>query len=42
MQVGAEQDLLKYGASMTMIMNKGRWFKTDIVISYLENAKPQG
>jgi site-specific recombinase XerD len=37
-RVGAAQDLLKSGASMPVIMNKGRWSKTDTVMRYLENA----
>ena len=39
MRVGAAQDLMKSGASMPMIMNKGRWSKTDTVMRYLENTK---
>jgi len=39
MRVGAAQDLLKSGASTPMIMNKGRWSKTDTVMRYLENTK---
>jgi site-specific recombinase XerD len=38
MRVGAAQDLLQSGASMPMIMNKGRWSKTDTVMRYLEGA----
>jgi len=38
MRVGAAQDLLKSGSSMPMIMNKGRWTKTDTVMRYLENG----
>jgi site-specific recombinase XerD len=38
MRVGAAQDLLKSGASMSLIMNKGRWSKTDTVMRYLEGA----
>ena len=38
MRVGAAQDLLKSGASMPMIMNKGRWSKPDTVMRYLEEA----
>jgi site-specific recombinase XerD len=38
MRVGAAQDLLKSGASMPLIMNKGRWSKTDTVMRYLENS----
>jgi len=37
-RVGAAQDLMKSGASMPMIMNKGRWSKMDTVMHYLENA----
>lgn len=37
-RVGAAQDLLKSGASMPVIMNIGRWSKTDTVMRYLENA----
>ncbi len=36
MRVGAAQDLLKSGASMPVIMNKGRWSKIDTVMRYLE------
>lgn len=38
MRVGAAQDLLRFGASMPMIMNKGRWTKTDTVMRYLEST----
>ena len=38
MRVGAAQDLLKSGASMPAIMNRGRWSKTDAVMRYLENT----
>lgn len=38
MRVGAARDLLKSGASMPMIMNKGRWSKTDTVMRYLEGG----
>ncbi|QWD11284.1 tyrosine-type recombinase/integrase [Polynucleobacter paneuropaeus] len=38
MRVRAAQDLLRSGASMPMIMNKGRWSKTDTVMRYLENT----
>ncbi|MBT8544347.1 tyrosine-type recombinase/integrase [Polynucleobacter paneuropaeus] len=38
MRVGAAQDLLKSGASMPVIMNRGRWSKTDTVARYLERA----
>lgn len=40
MRVGAAQDLLKSGASMPIIMNKGRWSKTDTVMRYLEGVNP--
>lgn len=40
MRVGAAQDLLKSGASMPMIMNKGRWTKTDTVMRYLSGYTP--
>ena len=38
MRVGAAQDLLKSGASMPTIMNRGRWSKTDTVMRYLEGV----
>jgi site-specific recombinase XerD len=38
MRVGAAQDLMTSGASMPLIMNKGRWSKTDTVMRYLEGA----
>lgn len=38
MRVGAAQDLLNSGASMPIIMNKGRWSKTDTVMRYLEHT----
>lgn len=38
MRVGAAQDLLKSGASMPIIMHKGRWTKTDTVMRYLERV----
>lgn len=38
MRVGAAQDLLKSGASLATIMNKGRWNKTDTVMRYVENT----
>lgn len=37
-RVGCAQDLLKSGASMPMIMTRGRWSKTDTVMRYVENA----
>lgn len=36
MRVGAAQDLLSSGASMPIIMQRGRWTKTDTVMRYLE------
>ena len=38
MRVGAAQDLLNSGASMPIIMQRGRWLKTDTVMRYLEHA----
>lgn len=38
MRVGAAQDLLKSGASMPIIMQRGRWSKTDTVMRYLEHS----
>jgi site-specific recombinase XerD len=38
MRIGAAQDLLKSGASMPVIMNRGRWSKSDTVMRYLENT----
>jgi site-specific recombinase XerD len=38
MRVGAAQDLMNSGASMPIIMNRGRWSKTDTVMRYLEGA----
>lgn len=35
-RVGAAQDLLISGASMPMIMSRGRWSKTDTVMKYIE------
>ena len=39
MRVGSAQDLMSSGASMPMLMNRGRWTKTDTVMRYLENAQ---
>ena len=36
MRVGAAQDLLNSGASMPIIMQRGRWSKTDTVMRYVE------
>ena len=38
MRVGATQDLLKSGASLPMMMQRGRWSKADTVMRYLENT----
>ena len=38
MRVGAAQDLLNSGASMPIIMQRGRWSKTDTVMRYLEQS----
>lgn len=37
-RVGAAQDLLLSGASLAIIMNKGRWSKADTVMRYVENV----
>jgi site-specific recombinase XerD len=39
MRVGSAQDLMNSGASMPMLMNRGRWTKTDTVMRYVENAQ---
>jgi site-specific recombinase XerD len=41
MRVGAAQDLLNSGASMPIIMQRGRWSKTDTVMRYLEHGNCQ-
>lgn len=38
LRVGAAQDLLLSGASLPIIMNRGRWSKTDTVMRYVESA----
>lgn len=38
MRVGAAQDLLKSGATMPEIMNRGRWRKIDTVMHYLDGV----
>jgi site-specific recombinase XerD len=38
MRVGAAQDLLNSGASMPIIMKRGRWSKTDTVMRYVEHS----
>jgi site-specific recombinase XerD len=37
-RVGAAHDLLNSGASMPIIMQRGRWSKTDTVMRYLEHS----
>jgi len=37
MRVGAAQDLLRSGASMPIMMQKGRWSKSDTVMRYVEH-----
>lgn len=39
MRVGSAQDLMNSGASMPMLMKRGRWTKTDTVMRYVENAQ---
>jgi site-specific recombinase XerD len=41
MRVGAAQDLMESGASLPIIMNRGRWSKTDTVMRYIEFFKDQ-
>lgn len=36
MRVGGAQDLMASGASLPIIMNRGRWSKIDIVMRYIE------
>ena len=38
MRLGAAQDLLNSRASMPIIMQRGRWAKTDTVMRYLEHS----
>ena len=38
MRVGAAQDILNSGASMPIIMQRGRWSKIDTVLRYLEHG----
>ena len=42
MRVGAAQDLLNSGASMPIIMQRGRWSKTDTVMRYLDHSRCTG
>lgn len=41
-RVGAAQDLLASGASLPIIMSKGRWSKTDTVMRYVEHMNYSG
>ena len=38
LRVGAAQDLMLSGSTLPLIMNRGRWSKTDTVMRYLENT----
>ena len=38
-RVGAAQDLMLSGVSLAIIMNRGRWSKTDTLMRYIENTK---
>lgn len=38
-RVGAAQDLVTSGASLPVIMSKGRWSKTDTVMRYVEHIR---
>lgn len=40
MRVGAAQDLFNSGASMPIIMQRGRWSKADTVMRYVEQINP--
>jgi SAM-dependent methyltransferase len=42
MRVGAAQDLLNSGAIMPIIMQRGRWSKTDTVMRYVEHGNCTG
>lgn len=39
LRVGAAQDLLLSGASLPLIMSRGRWSRADTVMRYIENAE---
>ena len=41
MRVGAAQDLMLSKASLPLIMNRGRWTKSDTVMRYVESANQQ-
>jgi site-specific recombinase XerD len=38
LRVGAAQDLMVSGASIAILMNRGRWSKTDTVMRYIEEV----
>lgn len=38
LRIGSAQDLMASGATMPIIMNRGRWTKVDTVMRYVENA----
>jgi site-specific recombinase XerD len=42
MRVGAAQDLLSSGASMPIMMQRGRWSKSDTVMRYVEQLTHMG
>lgn len=39
-RVGAAQDLIGYGASLPILMNRGRWSKPDTAMRYVEAIEP--
>ena len=41
MRVGHAQDLVKSGASLPILMSRGRWTKTDTVLRYVEHLNYQ-
>lgn len=40
-RIGAAQDLMNSGASLPLLMNRGRWSKTDTAMRYIENSGAQ-
>lgn len=40
LRVGAAQDLLREGASLPVIVNRGGWSKTDTVMRYVKQMAP--
>jgi len=42
MRVGAAQDMLNSGATLTEIMQKGGWMKSDTVMRYIDGTRPPG